>query len=744
MKKNKTIYIALILMLLAFPLSARDIRVEGSGSSREEAEVDARYNLANYLSLDISGTTELRVGDDGSSSSISLQEAVTSSTSVQLLGVEMTRPKQSGGIWTVTAYISEKSQDLYMERVKNLVPVISNISMNKTGTLEEKIAYYSKAKMQFRDWETYLMILQILSNGTYEAPVLPISHQDVDSRYNALLISLNTTISQETYLLDEQAKRGDLSQEQIDRRKQLEREKLEIQNSLDSLYREQAKQKEAFARMADKDIEEYLTRLSNISIPMHPQVAVTNPVQFIVAIEDYRNTYRDAKNELANELYDTFNEFEVQAEKLAIDRMSANRLTNIALVDSNGYPTADYIEIQMANDMEPAILELYKAYYINARKMYDVTMGRLAEIRGGAEEYLDILNNARLTVSRYSKEVTSSIRYIGQEWKWKGKAYLSIAGQEIDVDFEIPFEKVTGIKGDFKRWTELEPVLNTYHAILTQSDNAYDVIVSYHIEGSLVNNRYRIYIDEVKVINPLAIGDDAILYSAKDIKSVEFSITDNNMDLTLVYVSNKFDIHEMLPQYEPLGLIPDPDLAVPDIANVKKAKKHTSDELPEPNFIEERKIRLDTASSKHLGLSLGGGTEYNIDGTRTGNPYSFGFFWRSRAPLFSNAHFRISLGGRLTENGGSLIDAGGSVGLDFMHYLDTYTYLSYGISTDVAYTLGSDDVVSVIPVASFGFGGEMKYFNTEVQAFCGCSLNSTSWTPELCFGARFKVGIYLL
>ena len=613
-----------------------------------------------------------------------------------------------------------------------------NVDMQKTGSKDGLIEYYYSAKLQYRTWDTYYMILDILTDGNAIKPELPVTLAEIDSRYNTLLRNLDDQLKQEDHLLNEKAKLGKLTDADKARREAIAKEKENVKAKMDSLSREQAEFREKLEREAGEQMQAYLRQLNAVKVPSKPTVDVQDPVTFILGIEDYRNIFRDTKNDLTVNLNRTFNEFEEQADLLAKKKLNAKVMTNIALVDTDGIPTESYIEMIMEKDLDPALIQLYRTYYDNAHKMYDAACDSLKEIAEGAEKNIKILNSTSFTISRFNNEINSSLKYDNESHAWKGTAWFNVAGQEVSMQFKIPYVNITGHypSTDINEYlSELE----FYHKILTSSDLAYDVEVTYHIEGKLKDNTYTIKLDRILVTNPLGDEDSKFLYTCTQNPSVDFTITYNPTDMTNIVTENKFGIKEQLPPLKPLGLMPNVEgLDLPEEPALKVAKPHKTSELPPDPVNHVQKVKLKTKSSSNIGFYLSGSFMFDTGLDRRDDIYSLGLSWRTKNPMFGNTYFRLGVGGTFAHLQTEDMKAGGNIALGFQKYINSETYFYAGADVDAAYAFQSGNGLDITPVGVLGFGGEASKVDAELDFICGCTLNQNGWKPELVFGARFK------
>ena len=740
---KKRIFAMIVLVLaVTFAVPAEAITAEGSGATREEAILSAKQNLSAYLSVSISSTQSSMMKDDGKKIDSSYAEDITAESSVRLFGVKTSTPVEKKGVWTCTASIAESEKSMYLSEINRIRPFLEKIDMNKTGSAEEVIEYYSQALWLYVDFELYSRVYTRLTDGESQIPALPISKSEITARYNTLLKSFGNTLDYEDYFLQEKAKKGQLTEAEQERKAEIRAEKDALQAKMDAFLAQQDEEKRALEKAADARTREYLEKLSGVKFEK-PKVDIADPVKFILGIEEYRNIFSDAKRALTIDLDKEWYEFEEAAEKRAREIMSAKSMKNSALVDSDGVPTAEYFELQMDRVLVPEIEKLYRVYYENAWKMYDATMDSYRDILDEARENLTILNGTSFTASRFTGEVNPTVRYEVKRDAWAGTAYLVIAGQEVSVPFEIPFEKLTGVSPDID-FLEFGLELEAWHNILISSDLAYDVSVTYHIEGSLSSNEYKIVIDSITVSNPLETAEKSTLYSREgNVKTQRFTLTENNLSMTSFKTDNRFGITSMMPAYTPLGLMPKSTFVAPEIPELVKAVRPDEAELPRGKRTEVRKEIYSTAGqAKSFGLNLGGSQAWT--GKATDSLFTFGASWKTKMPVFADTRFRADGGVAFQTDFKESCGVGAYASLDFMSYVNSLTYVIWGIGAESMWTIGGGDIM-VTPEFILGFGGETGAVDADVAGFIGCRMESgNAWQAELAGGFRFRLSWLLL
>ena len=84
MKRRRILTVLLAMLLAVVSLQAKEIRIEGMGTTPEEAVLNAQDKLASYFSVEIKNETTSKTVDDGTSSSSTFTENIRHSTDYQI------------------------------------------------------------------------------------------------------------------------------------------------------------------------------------------------------------------------------------------------------------------------------------------------------------------------------------------------------------------------------------------------------------------------------------------------------------------------------------------------------------------------------------------------------------------------------------------------------------------------------------------------------------------------------------
>jgi hypothetical protein len=152
---------------------------EGYGDSKEEAKADALRSLISKIFIEVKSSFFLEEGIAGFKAFKNMKKSLKAKSSSSLIGVEYSEPKSENGFFTVTAYISSETENLYLKKLETLK---SSLEKNfKTATekkkFDEKIVYLQGAMEKWEEFHKYLHVANFLK--LQNIPELAFSKEEI-------------------------------------------------------------------------------------------------------------------------------------------------------------------------------------------------------------------------------------------------------------------------------------------------------------------------------------------------------------------------------------------------------------------------------------------------------------------------------------------------------------------------------------------------------------------------------------
>lgn len=202
--KKRTICVALLLLLILFPFYCGDLKMEGVGSSFENARSDARSNLAEYINgVFVQSSTLSSIYDNSVTSSVFFSSSSNTTSNGYLKAVEYIDEYSSGAEYHSTAVIKDNSV--------NISAIVDSLKTCK-ATIET--LYNNLAKQNNEQKKNTLITIYgtLTEYDAYKTILIYMGHSDI---VPALTVNMTTTsifieyqniVIEEGYALEEKEK----------------------------------------------------------------------------------------------------------------------------------------------------------------------------------------------------------------------------------------------------------------------------------------------------------------------------------------------------------------------------------------------------------------------------------------------------------------------------------------------------------------------------------------------------------
>jgi len=523
----KKILLLLLFFVVVLSLFASDLIGYGTGTTEDEARLNARKDLLTSIQVDVSVDTTTSLYDDGENLENSFFENTKSSIYGILKGVEEKAVKNSSGIWEASCSILETKAYLYEREIKSLIESINSCQNEISKGLEpkEEIAYLETQLKKYELFDFYTDILLLLGYLNNDKPI--VGKEIVQSRFSIILNQLDKpsvssvdsekSAAEYKKLLEEYEERQKLK-EQIE--KQNEEELLQYQKKLSDSQKEVLSSFESSAKEAYSKINVQETSLSS---------------DFATLVA----SYVEARGSFCSLITEN---------KRAVEKINS---TNIALITNarkdifnqpydslvemkNGKPTDKALanRTEKANTETAQLIQTQNELYIEAYENFISSMKNFCTLYNPIKEKI---NNKSFSVSSLNDGTSFVVgRYDATTYSWPFAFSFSVLGHTFTVNGSLSNDEVKNLaKKAEKNWkvaTEYRSLVELYDA-LYHSDWALMAECSYYSSIDVNSGRVNIKLGSFKVTR---LDDDSTVSAGPLDDSYEYGFNGSN-PLSLVF-----------------------------------------------------------------------------------------------------------------------------------------------------------------------------------------------------------------
>lgn len=515
------IAVALLLLLVLSPFYCGDLKMEGVGSSFENARMDANGNLAQYVNgVFVHSSTLSTTYDDTVSSSNFFSSSSNATSSGYLKSVEYINEYSSGAEYHSTAVIKDNSGNInaIMDALKTAKSTIETLynNLSKQNNEQKKKALIT-IYGTLTEFDAYKTILIYMGYGDIvPALAVNVTTTSIFIEYQNIIIEEGYALEdKEKYITDETEHQKLLEELSANRSEQrrLEREKNEAMTTREEASKialeERLKQYSVIAK-TDVSIETTTVETRYASL----REKITN------SRENFLNACKEYDNLCKEQFYQIDKDYEAEAAAV-----HARPYRYAELNGSKPTPAAKQIR-----DDEISYLysrkELYKVSVLKQirtslvpglKELYEEYKDTLKAIDG--ENFEIVLGNNKI------EKCTTSFDSINFKWTIN-ITVKSIEGVSKRFTFDLTYKQLTGEEVMTPKYIGQEGY-DDYMAFLDDIDYLDTVVKAF-------TNSFRMTLK----FDTLAVGEGyGIGYEGIDIKNIQFILESNalnNPDWTFI------------------------------------------------------------------------------------------------------------------------------------------------------------------------------------------------------------------
>lgn len=439
MKYLKKIALTLAIACILAPLPAEDFVATGYGETPQQAREDALAVLAGQISTNVSTLVVTQDVDDGKAVSSRYESRSLQRSDFTPLGTEFGMPSRAGNLWEVTVTLPSSSASLYYNRLAQRAEEIDSL-YDDFGQLSDLDAVSYEQIEQLSRLLSAFELDRIVAVGldrsrASSVPELPISRSQVESRRAAKLNAEESKLEKEIDSYDVAAAFDLLTEE-------MEAARTALQERLDSLRSENAQRIEQMDAQTQALLEElgamYHGAASDQTTGMESTSQLLDDVEELELRIQNLDSVHDAVSEAIKKLDSAFQE---EVDSFVQENM--DRPYPSVSLGADGKPTSQAVDTRRVGLHGEVVRKYAPLYAGNMNEQLEKGLGLMTDgVEGIASLARNVIDKELRLTSGDSVLSVAIESALGDAYV--GTIHFTLAGQDIDLDLEIPYEAWIG------------------------------------------------------------------------------------------------------------------------------------------------------------------------------------------------------------------------------------------------------------------------------------------------------------